>query len=75
MEWNGHSNLAGMESSSHSGRNGMTPFQSGQNGVSSQFWQEWNDIIQALHSDRIGHSNLAGLECHSFDNLKKCASR
>ena len=38
MEWNGHSNLDGMESSFHSGQNGMTPFHSSQIGVSSPGW-------------------------------------
>ena len=85
-----NSNLDGMESSFHSSRNGMTPFHSGRNGMSSPFRPEWNGhsipdrmewlhsiptgLEWALHSDRIGHSNPAGLECHSFDNLKKYAS-
>ena len=75
-----------MEISFHTRQNGMTPFHSSWNGMSSPFWPEWNDhsipdrmewlhsiptrTEWALHSNQIEHSNLAGLECHSFDNLK-----
>ena len=85
-----NSNLDGMESSFHSSRNGMTPFHSGRNGMSSPFRPEWNGhsipdrmewlhsiptgLKWALHFNQIGHSNLGGFECHSFDNLKKYAS-
>ena len=89
MEWNGHSNPAGMESLFHYGQNGMSPFHSGWNGMSSSFLPEWNDhsipdrmewpysiptgMEWAFHSDWIAYSNPDGLECHSFDNLKKSA--
>ena len=86
MEWNGHSNLAGMESYFHSRRNGMTPFYSSWNEMSSPVRPKWNDhfipdrmewseLEWALHSNWIGHFNPARLECHSFDNFKKYAAR
>ena len=82
-------NPDGMENSFHSGQNRMTPLHPGRNGMNSPFRPKWNchsiparmewlhsipaRTERALHSDRIGHSNPAGLECHSFDNLKKYA--
>ena len=79
-----------MKSSFHSGRNGMGSFNSSWNGMSSPFRPEWNghsipDRMEwphsipigmewPFHSGRNGHSNPSGLECHSFDNLKKYAS-
>ena len=77
------------EWSFQSGRNGMISFHSGRNGELIPFWLEWNGhsipprmewshpilsgMEWALHSSRNGHSNPAGMECHSFDNLKKYA--